>query len=120
MEVAIWRNGGQRRREDARPRRRKSPAQEAARRFRARDRRAETDRLGKLLTPAQRRRAARAVMDKIGLSQRKACTVATCNRKTFRRVLQRTDDAVLLQRSGGTRIDVHTDVSVADRPRDDV
>jgi len=37
-------------------------------------------------------------MDKIGLSQRKACTVATCNRKTFRRVLQRTDDAVLLQR----------------------
>jgi putative transposase len=38
------------------------------------------------------------VIDKIGLSQRKACTVATCNRKTFRRVLQRTDDAVLLQR----------------------
>jgi putative transposase len=37
-------------------------------------------------------------MDKIGLSQRKACTVATCNRKTFRRVLQRTDDAVLLRR----------------------
>lgn len=37
-------------------------------------------------------------MDKIGLSQRKACTVATCNRKTCRRVLQRTDDAVLLQR----------------------
>jgi putative transposase len=46
----------------------------------------------------QRRRAARAVMDKIGLSQRKACSVATCNRKTFRRVLQRTDDAALLQR----------------------
>jgi putative transposase len=37
-------------------------------------------------------------MEKIGLSQRKACNVATCNRKTFRRVLQRTDDAVLLQR----------------------
>jgi len=37
-------------------------------------------------------------MDKIGLSQRKACTVATCNRKTFRRVLRRTDDAALLQR----------------------
>jgi putative transposase len=36
-------------------------------------------------------------MDKIRLSQRKACTVATCT-KTFRRVLQRTDDAVLLQR----------------------
>jgi hypothetical protein len=34
----------------------------------------------------------------VGLSQRKACTVATCNRKTFRHVLRRTDDAVLLQR----------------------
>jgi hypothetical protein len=38
------------------------------------------------------------VMDKIGLSQRKACAVATCNCKTFRRVLCRTDDAALLQR----------------------
>jgi putative transposase len=37
-------------------------------------------------------------MEKIGLSQRKACTVATCNRKTFRRVLRRTDDSALLQR----------------------
>jgi putative transposase len=37
-------------------------------------------------------------VDKIGLSQRKACAVATCNRKTFRRVLRRTDDAALLQR----------------------
>jgi putative transposase len=37
-------------------------------------------------------------MDKIGLSQRKACNVATCNRKTFRRVLRCTDDAALLQR----------------------
>jgi putative transposase len=37
-------------------------------------------------------------MDQVGLSQRKACTVATCNRKTFRRVLRRTDDAALLQR----------------------
>jgi putative transposase len=37
-------------------------------------------------------------MDKIGLSQRKACAVATCNRKTFRRVLRRTDDTVLLER----------------------
>jgi putative transposase len=37
-------------------------------------------------------------METIGLSQRKACSVATCNRKTFRRVLKRTDDAVLLQR----------------------
>ena len=50
------------------------------------------------MTPAQRRRAARAVVDKIGLSQRKACAVATCNRKTFRRVLRRPDDAVLLAR----------------------
>jgi putative transposase len=38
------------------------------------------------------------VTDKIGLSQRKACAVATCNRKTFRRVLRRTDDVAILQR----------------------
>jgi len=31
-------------------------------------------------------------------SQRKACAVATCNRKTFRRMLRCTDDAALLQR----------------------
>jgi putative transposase len=37
-------------------------------------------------------------MDKIGLSQRRACAVATCNRKTFRRILRLTDDAVLLAR----------------------
>ena len=37
-------------------------------------------------------------MEKIGLSQRKACAVATCNRKTFRRLLRLTDDAVLLAR----------------------
>ncbi len=50
------------------------------------------------MTPAQRRRAARAVIEKIGLSQRKACAVAICNRKTFCRVLRRTDDAALLRR----------------------
>ncbi len=38
------------------------------------------------------------MIDKIGLSQRKACAVATCNRKTFRRVLRRPDDADLLAR----------------------
>jgi len=37
-------------------------------------------------------------MDKIGLSQTKACAVATCNRKTFRRVLRRLDDGPLLER----------------------
>ena len=36
-------------------------------------------------------------MDKIGLSQTKACAVATCNRKTFRRVLRRLDDGPLLE-----------------------
>ncbi len=43
----------------------------------------------------QRRRAARAVIEKLGLSQRWACNVATCNPKTFRRVLQRPDDEAL-------------------------
>ncbi|MDP9017066.1 MAG: IS3 family transposase, partial [Candidatus Eremiobacteraeota bacterium] len=37
-------------------------------------------------------------MDKVGLSQTKACAVATCNRKTFRRVLRRPDDGPLLER----------------------
>jgi putative transposase len=98
MEVEVRRHGSQRRSENAHARRRESPPKEIVVRIRARDRCAETDCLGKLLTPAQRRRGARAVMDTIGLSQRKACAVATCNRKTLRRVLQRTDDAVLLQR----------------------
>jgi putative transposase len=35
---------------------------------------------------------------KIGLSRRRACTVATCHPKTFRRVLLRPDDDVLKQR----------------------
>lgn len=37
-------------------------------------------------------------MDSIRLSQRKACAVATCNRKTFRRVLRLTDDVALRHR----------------------
>ena len=37
-------------------------------------------------------------MESIGLSQRKACAAAICNRKTFRRVLKRSDDEALLQR----------------------
>jgi len=37
-------------------------------------------------------------MEKIGLSQRKACSVATCNRKTFRRILRLSDDVELLKR----------------------
>ena len=47
------------------------------------------------MTPAQRRRAAQAVIEKIGLSQRRACNVATCHPKTYRRVLQRPDDDAL-------------------------
>jgi putative transposase len=35
-------------------------------------------------------------MEHIALSQTKACAVATCNRKTFRRVLRRLDDGPLL------------------------
>jgi putative transposase len=50
------------------------------------------------LTPAQRRRAAQAVIEKIGLSQRRACNVATYHPKTFRRVLQRPDDDAVKQR----------------------
>lgn len=38
------------------------------------------------------------MIDKIGLSQRRACTVATCNPKTFRRVLKLADDDVLKKR----------------------
>ena len=38
------------------------------------------------------------MIEKIGLSQRKACAVATCNPKTYRRVLRITDDLVLHQR----------------------
>jgi len=38
------------------------------------------------------------VIEQLGLSQRRACAVATCNRKTYRRVLRRTDDAQLLGR----------------------
>jgi len=38
------------------------------------------------------------VIETIGLSQRKACAVATCNRKTYRRLLRISDDARLLQR----------------------
>ena len=37
-------------------------------------------------------------METIGLSQTKVCAVATCNRKTFRRVLRRLDDGPLLER----------------------
>jgi putative transposase len=50
------------------------------------------------LTPALRRRAVQAVIEKIGLSQRRACSVATCHPKTFRRVLQPPDDDDLKQR----------------------
>lgn len=38
------------------------------------------------------------MIEQIGLSQRKACAVAICSRKTYRRILQRTDDTHLLQR----------------------
>ena len=38
------------------------------------------------------------MIEQIGLSQRKACTVVTCNPKTYRRVLRLTDDAPLLKR----------------------
>ena len=38
------------------------------------------------------------MVEKIGLSQRKACAVANCNRKTYRRILRLTDDAALRQR----------------------
>ena len=38
------------------------------------------------------------MVEKIGLSQPKACAAAICNRKTFRRVLKRGDDEALLQR----------------------
>ncbi len=38
------------------------------------------------------------MIEKIGLSQRKACAVATCNAKTYRRVLRVMDDSALHQR----------------------
>ena len=38
------------------------------------------------------------MIEKIGLSERKACRVATCNVKTYRRVLRLTDDVALLER----------------------
>jgi putative transposase len=84
--------GGQRRGQDAVARRRKPPTKTTPGGLCARDRCAETNRFGKLLTPAQRRRAAQAVIENVGLSQRRACKVATCHPKTFRRILLRPAD----------------------------
>jgi hypothetical protein len=84
--------GGQRRGQDAVARRRKPPTKTTPGGLCARDRCAETNRFGKLLTPAQRRRAAEVVIENVGLSQRRACNVATCHPKTFRRILLRPAD----------------------------
>jgi putative transposase len=87
-----------RRGQNAFARRRKPTAEKATCGFCARDRCAEIDRFGKLLAPAQWRRAAQTVIERVGLSERKACIVATCNRRTYRRALVSNDDPVVLQR----------------------
>jgi putative transposase len=46
----------------------------------------------------QRRRAAQAVIDHVRLSERKACIVAKCNRRTYQRILAQTNDPVVLER----------------------
>jgi hypothetical protein len=56
------------------------------------------DRIGKPLTPAQRRRAARAVITDRAEPTQGLCRRNLQSQKTFRRVLRLTDDAALLQR----------------------
>ncbi len=98
LEGEVRRYGSQRRRQDESARRRESPPQADRRRSSAQHRRLKDGRLGKILTPAQKRRVVQAARDQFDISERQACRYLCVNRRMVRYVRIAKDDGALRAR----------------------
>ena len=98
LEIKVWRNGSQRCRQDESARGRESPAQANRRGSGAQHRRLENGRVGKILTPAQKRRVVQAARDQFDISERQACRYLRVNRRMIRYVRIAKNDAELRAR----------------------
>ena len=98
MEIEVWRYGSERRGEDACAGRREPPTQAHCGRSSLAYRYAQDRGIGKLLTPAQKRRVVQAARKQLDISERQACRFVQANRRMIRYVRLLKDDEQLRHR----------------------